>query len=101
MHGIFNVSLPDVRLAHVTVPAPELQEGMMIQVTESEMCRDEITDEIEYIDNTWQAQVSAVSPVWNAPSELFVSFGDGPGAWILKSQHVILVMGLLNSHGRF
>lgn len=93
-------NMTDIRSAHVTVRAVDLKQGMTIQVTDSDMYRDENGDLI-YQDQTWQATVSETETVWNAPSEMYVHFTDGPAAWILKIMRVPVVMGPVNSSGKF
>jgi hypothetical protein len=102
MHAVFAISDPYVTHSQHTVRADTLQPGMMVQITETDMYRDIETDELVYIDQTWQAQVTAVDTrVWNAPSEVLVSFSDGPGAWVLRDANVPVVAGPVNSSGRF
>jgi len=100
MHGVQAISDPWVHVSHHPLPATELKAGMVVQITETDMYRDE-NDTLVYSDQTWQAQVLSVEFMWNAPSEVFVSFYDGPGAWVLRDANVPVVSGPLNSSGRF
>lgn len=84
-----------------TIPAIDLKPGMTVQITDLDLYRDSLTDELMWDEQTWQATVSDVQVVWNAPSELYVSFTDGPGAWVLRNSRIPLVMGPVNASGRF
>lgn len=95
-------NMTDVDSAHVTVLAEDLKCGMTVQVTDTDTYRDSETDQLVWIDQTWQGTVLYTdNNVWNVPKETYVGFVDGPAAWIIKGTRVPLVMGPVNSHGKF